>query len=82
MKATINGITYEGTTEEIRDIVAKLPAPAATATVARSRVARRCPRCKSSAAGCEFLDGETCKGVVYPTCPPQYDPCVFLDSTN
>lgn len=25
----------------------------------------------------ELLDGGVCKGVVHPTNPPQYDPCVF-----
>ena len=36
-----------------------------------------CPRCKKSKEGCEFYDKGTCRGIVYPTYPPQYDPCVF-----
>lgn len=46
--------------------------------------AKSCPRCKTSPNGCEFLESTTrlCKGVCYPTHPPQYDPCVFLTSTN
>ena len=37
-----------------------------------------CPRCKSQREGCEFLqsDGE-CRGIVYPTYPPQYPKCVY-----
>lgn len=38
-----------------------------------------CVRGKSSCDGCEFLMvGGTCIGVVYPTCPPQFDKCEFL----
>lgn len=39
---------------------------------------QRCPRCKTKREGCEFLqvNGE-CRGVVYPTYPPQYPKCVF-----
>lgn len=38
-----------------------------------------CTRGKSSCNGCEFLmPGGTCTGVVYPTCPPQFDKCEFL----
>lgn len=36
-----------------------------------------CPRCKSTKDGCEFFDNGICRGVVYTTYPPQYDPCVF-----
>ncbi len=42
-----------------------------------SPVAKNCPRCKSTSAGCEFFDNGICRGVVYPTYPPQYDKCVF-----
>ena len=38
---------------------------------------QKCPRCKNSKNGCEFYDKGTCRGIVYPTYPPQYDPCVF-----
>lgn len=38
---------------------------------------RRCPHCKNSKNGCEFYDKGTCRGICYPTYPPQYDPCVF-----
>lgn len=38
---------------------------------------QECPRCKNSKNGCEFYDKGTCRGIVYPTYPPQYDPCVF-----
>lgn len=38
---------------------------------------QKCPRCKNSKDGCEFYDKGTCRGVCYPTYPPQYDPCVF-----
>ena len=38
-----------------------------------------CSRGKPSCDGCEFLMvGGTCIGVVYPTCPPQFDKCEFL----
>lgn len=47
-----------------------------------SDTSRKCPRCKASALGCEFNDGGVCKGVVYPTNPPQYDPCVFGSRTE
>ena len=47
-----------------------------------SKTCPRCPRCKSTSAGCEFFDEGTCRGVVYPTYPPQYDPCVFSQTTN
>ena len=43
-----------------------------------SATSRKCPRCKASATGCEFLDNGVCTGIVYPTNPPQYDPCVFV----
>lgn len=36
-----------------------------------------CPRCRKSKEGCEFYDKGTCRGIVYPTYPPQFDPCVF-----
>lgn len=37
-----------------------------------------CPRCRQDKKGCPYigLDG-LCHGIVYPTCPPQYDKCVF-----
>ena len=38
---------------------------------------QKCPRCKNSKDGCEFYDKGTCRGICYPTYPPQYDPCVF-----
>lgn len=38
---------------------------------------QKCPRCKNSKNGCEFYDKGTCRGIVYSTYPPQYDPCVF-----
>ena len=36
-----------------------------------------CPRCRKSKEGCEFYDKGTCRGICYPTYPPQFDPCVF-----
>ena len=38
-----------------------------------------CPRCQQKKEGCDYLDsdGKTCRGIVYPTFPPQYAPCVF-----
>lgn len=45
---------------------------------ATSTSAPRCPRGKSDNCGCEFLDTDgTCKGIVFPTYPPQYDICPF-----
>lgn len=41
-----------------------------------------CPRCQSSPAGCPYLDNGICKAVVFPTFPPQYDPCVFSPTKN
>lgn len=44
----------------------------------RPYLLKTCPRCKPSNRGCEFFnDDGSCRGVVYPTSPPQYDPCVF-----
>ena len=33
---------------------------------------------KCNAGRCEFNDKGICRGVVFPTYPPQYDPCVFI----
>lgn len=41
-----------------------------------------CPRCRSDAVGCEFLDEGICRGVVYPSYPPQYGECVFQGKHN
>ena len=42
------------------------------------KCSRRCVRGKTSSTGCEYLSPDgTCHGVVYPTCPPQYDWCSF-----
>lgn len=49
---------------------------------ATSVASRKCPRCKASALDCEFFDDGTCRGVVYPTNSPQYDPCVFCVTVN
>ena len=36
-----------------------------------------CCRGKSSRRGCEFYDKGLCRGVVFLTNPPQFDPCKF-----
>jgi len=38
---------------------------------------KTCRRCKQCKDGCEFYDKGICRGVVYPTNPPQYDKCEF-----
>lgn len=38
---------------------------------------KTCTRCKQCKDGCEFYDKGICRGVVYPTNPPQYDKCEF-----
>lgn len=42
----------------------------------------RCDRCKTSKDGCEFYDGGFCRGVCYPTYPPQYRKCLFERNDN
>lgn len=41
------------------------------------REKKTCIRCKQCKDGCEFYDKGICRGVVYPTNPPQYDKCEF-----
>lgn len=41
-----------------------------------------CDRCKSSKDGCEFYDRGFCRGVCYPTYPPQYRKCLFERNDN
>lgn len=36
-----------------------------------------CPQCRNSKDGCDLYDKGICRGIYYPTDPPQYDPCVF-----
>ena len=38
---------------------------------------KTCRRCKQCKDGCEFYDKGICRGIVYPTYPPQYDKCEF-----
>lgn len=38
---------------------------------------KTCQRCKRCKDGCEFYDKGICRGIVYPTNPPQYDKCEF-----
>lgn len=38
------------------------------------KICRRCKQCKD---GCEFYDKGICRGICYPTYPPQYDKCEF-----
>lgn len=49
-----------------------------------SRTEERCIMGKTcqEASGCPFLEGRTCRGVVFPTYPPQYDDCRFLGQMN
>ncbi len=42
----------------------------------------RCYRCKTSKDGCEFYDKGFCRGVCYPTYPPQYRKCLFERNDN
>ena len=48
-----------------------------TQSCGSSNTCKTCPRGKTTNCGCEYYDNGTCRGVVYPTYPPQYDPCVF-----
>ena len=41
-----------------------------------------CRRGKSSQRGCEFYDKGLCRGIVFLTNPPQFDPCKFEDTTE
>lgn len=41
-----------------------------------------CRRGKASCEGCEWLEGKTCRGVVFPTNPPQYPECEFKKNSN
>ncbi len=43
---------------------------------------RVCRRWESGGDGCEFNDNGVCRGVVYPTYPPQYDDCIFHSKGN
>ena len=38
---------------------------------------KTCRLCKQCKDGCEFYDKGICRGIVYPTNPPQYDKCEF-----
>lgn len=38
---------------------------------------KTCRCCKTCKEGCEFYDKGICRGIVYPTNPPQYDKCEF-----
>ena len=41
-----------------------------------------CRRGKASCEGCEWLDGKICRGIVFPTDPPQYPECEFKKGSN
>lgn len=43
---------------------------------------RTCPHGHKSCNGCEYLLGQKCHAVCYPTYPPKYDDCVFLGGQN
>ena len=59
----------------------KTPSPADKWTVNMEFIdankKKTCKRCKQCKDGCEFYDKGICRGVVYPTNPPQYDKCEF-----
>ena len=48
---------------------------------AQPKKANTCCRGKSSQRGCEFYDKGLCRGLVFLTNPPQFDPCKFEDTT-
>lgn len=69
--------TDDGTTE--------LKPTASTAINAQptaSQKPRCCSRGKTSELGCEYFDNGICRGICYPTYPPQYDPCMFLKNSK
>ena len=61
------------------DQIATLTPSISSACTSTSDACRKCPRYKSTERDCEFFDNGICRGVVYPTYPPQYDPCVYTN---
>ena len=123
MKVTVNGITFEGSEDEVKRMVewqekrmstptcggggssagdmpkapyevtmsAEETAPSAkseggefvsAAEASSVQEKRTCPRGRQSCNGCEYLLGQKCRAVCYPTYPPKYDDCVFLGGQN
>lgn len=121
MKVTINGITFEGSEEEVQRMIewqekrmstptcdggsSGTPLPKAPYDVSMSADAtapsakseggdfvqsgeaaaqekRTCPRGRKSCEGCEYLLGQKCHAICYPTYPPKYDDCVFFGGQN